>query len=275
MTGVNPGPQIRVVLPPVLRSGTAIPQGVQLTTDHPDLGVTAGVITSHAPAAVAARITVWPALGVTDTFDVTVLPATAPVLLAGVRLPDADPAVYAPRIAYSLHLALATPDGTVTRLNDDRGILFPRAVPTEHADIHRVRTLTDPWVFAVPGGYAVVASPALPDGSPEPAADAAVLLFQSPDLVTYEEIGLVTVTSGGGLRHPRAAYDQARAEVVLWWTDDAGQAWSSHAAELRGPWAPPVASAPVVPVGRRPGLSSRRTAHLCSATRRTRASAST
>src|SRR6185312_13786563 len=144
------------------------------------------------------------------------LPAGAAVLLAGTRHPDDDPAVYAPRIAFSLHLALATPDGAVTRLNDDRGVLFPRAVATEHLDIHRVRTLTDPWVFAVPGGYAVVASPALPDGTPEPSADSAVLLFQSPDLIRYDEIGLVRVATAGGVRRPRGVYDQARAELVLW-----------------------------------------------------------
>jgi GH43 family beta-xylosidase len=236
-----------VVLPPALRSGTAMPAGVQLTTDHPEIDVTAGMIASRAATAVVARITVSSAPEVTDTFDVTVLPAGAPVLLAGTRPPDADPAVYAPRIAFSLHLALATPDGAVTRLNDDRGVLFPRAVPTEHLDIHRVRTLTDPWVFTVPGGYAVVTSPALPDGSPEPSARSTVLLFQSPDLIRYEEIGLVRVANGGGVRRPRGVYDQARAELVLWWTDDEGRPWSSDAAVLRGPWTPPVAAAPQVP----------------------------
>jgi GH43 family beta-xylosidase len=235
------------VLPPVLSSCTAIPAGVQLTTDHPDVDVSAGVITSRAAAAVVARITVPAAAGGTDTFDVTVLPAGAPVLLAGTRRPNADPAVYAPRIAFSLHLTLTTPDGAVTRLNDDRGVLFPRADPTEHVDIHRVRTLTDPWVFAVPGGYVVVASPALPDGSPETSTSSAVLLFRSPDLIRYEELGLVRVSAGGGVRRPGGVYDQARAEFVLWWTDDEGRTWSSSAAALRGSWAPPVAAAPVVP----------------------------
>jgi hypothetical protein len=150
LTGSAPGP--RVVLPPVLGSGTVLPAGVQFATDHPDLDVTAGVLTSRAPTAVAARVTVSAGPRMTDAFDVTVLPAGAPVLLAGTRLPDPDPAVYGPRIAFSLHLALATPDGAVTRLGDDRGVLFPRAVHTEHPDIHRVRTLTDPWVFASPAG---------------------------------------------------------------------------------------------------------------------------
>lgn len=236
------------MLPLVLRSGTAVPAGVQLTTDHPDVDVTAGLITSRASAAVVARFAVAATREATDTFDITVLPAGAPVLLAGTRRPDTDPSVYSPRIAFSLHLALATPDGAVTRLNDDRGVLFPRAVPAEHVDIHRVRTLTDPWMFVVPSGYAVVASPALPDGSPEPSADSAVLLFRSPDLVTYEEIGLVRVAAGGGVLQPRGVYDQARAELVLWWKDDEGRTWSSHAAEPRGPWASPVPSQPVVPV---------------------------
>ncbi|WP_165944204.1 hypothetical protein [Micromonospora sp. KC213] len=243
MTDSSAAPQARVVLPSVLRSGTILPAGVRLTTDHPDVDVSSGVITSRAADAVVARITAPTASEATGTFDVTVLPADAPVLLAGTRRPDTDPAVYAPRIAFSLHLALATPDGAVTRLNDDRGVLFPRAVPTEHVDIHRVRTLTDPWVFAVPGGYAVVASPALSDGSPEPSANSAVLLFQSPDLIRYEEIGLVQVAAGGGVRQPRGVYDQVRAEFVVWWTDDEGEMWSCNAAGLRGPWAPPIPAA--------------------------------
>jgi GH43 family beta-xylosidase len=228
-----------VVLPPVLHSGTALPAGVRLTTDHPDVDATAGVITSRAATAVAARVTVATAAEVTESFDVTVLPAGAPVLLVGTRRPDADPAVYAPGIAFSLHLALATPDGAVTRLNDDRGVLFPRAAPTEHVDVRRVRTLTEPWVFAAPDGYVVVASPGLPDGSPEPSAGSSVLLFQSPDLIEYEEIGLVEVAEGGGVRRPGGAYDQARAEFVLWWTDDEGRPWSTSGAAPRGPWAPP------------------------------------
>ncbi len=235
------------MLPPVVCSGTAMPAGVQLSTDHPDVDVTAGVITSRVATAVVARVAVLAAPEVADAFDVTVLPAGAPVLLAGTRQPDSDSAVYASSIAFSLHLALATPDGAITRLNDDRGVLFPRAVPTEHVDIHRVRTLTDPWAFAIPGGYAIVASPGLPDGSPDPSAGSNVLLFQSPDLIGYEEIGLVRVADGGGVRGPRAVYDQARKEIVLWWTDDEGRAWSTHAAALRGPWAPAVEAAPVVP----------------------------
>jgi len=248
LTSSSPGSRARVVLPPVIRSGTALPGGDRLGTDHPDVDVTSGVITSRAATTVGARVTVAAGLEATDTFDITVLPANAPTLLVGTRRPDANPAVYGPRIAFSLHLALATPDGAITRLNDDRGVLFPRAVPTEHVDVHRVRTLTDPWVFAAPGGYVVVASPALPDGSPELSAASAVLLFESPDLIRYEEIGLVRVATGGGVRRPRGVYDQARAQLVLWWTDDEGQAWSSRAAVLRGPWAPPVAAAPVVPV---------------------------
>ncbi len=212
-----------MVLPPILGSGTALPAGVQFATDHPDIDVTGGVLTNRAPTAVAARVTVSAAPQVTDAFDVTVLPAGAAVLLAGTRLADPDPAVYAARIAFSLHLALATPDGAVTRLGDDRGVLFPRAVRTEHLDVYRVRTLTDPWVFAVPGGYAVVASPALPDGSPEPSAGSALLLFTSPDLIRYEELGLVPLAGGGGVRRPRGAYDGSRGQFVLWWTDDEGR----------------------------------------------------
>ncbi|MEU7872883.1 family 43 glycosylhydrolase [Dactylosporangium sp. NPDC049140] len=202
----------RVILPPVVRAGTA------------------------AAALVTAEV-----------FEITVLPADAPVLLAGTRRPDPDPDVYPARLAYALHLTLVSAEGAVTRLNDDRAVLFPRSVPTEHLDVHRVRTLTDPWVFATPDGYTIVATPALRDGTPEPAAASSVLLFHSPDLIEYQEIGLVRLAGGGGVRRPRGVYDSARAEHVLWWTDDAGRAWSSRSATPAGPWGAPEPGAPEVP----------------------------
>jgi GH43 family beta-xylosidase len=170
-----------------------------------------------------------------------------PVLLAGTRRPDADPDVYPPRLAFGLHLTLVTAEGAVTRLNDGRAVLFPRSVPTEHLDVRRVRTLTDPWVFATPDGFAIVASPALRDGLPEPAAASSVLLFRSADLVSYQEIGLIQVAGGGGVRQPRGVYDSAHAEYVLWWTDDAGRQCSSRSAALPGPWRPASPGVPAVP----------------------------
>lgn len=184
----------------------------------------------------------------------TAVPAPgAPTLLAGTRRPNADPAVYAPRIAYSLHLALVAADGTITRLNDDRGVLFPRSVPTDQLDVRRLRTLTDPWVFATPDGYAIVASPADGDGRPDGDSESSVLLFRSADLIAYDEIGLVRV-GAGGVRRPRGGYDSARDEYLLWWTDDDGRPWSSHAAALAGPWRQPSAGAPPVPAPALPDL---------------------
>jgi hypothetical protein len=93
----------------------------------------------------------------------------------------------------------------------------------------------------------VVASPALPDGSAEPSADSAVLLFASPDLIRYEEIGLVPVADGGGVRRPRGVYDGSRGQLVLWWSDDDGRPWSAGAGALPGPWTSPARQAPLVP----------------------------
>jgi GH43 family beta-xylosidase len=242
----------RVILPPVLRAGLTTVAGVRLVSDHPDIEVTDGLITSRAAGAVTTRIRVVPVdagggIAEPDAFEVTVLPASAPVLLAGTRRPDPDPAVYPPRLAFGLHLTMVTAEGAVTRLNDARAVLFPRSVPTEHLDVGRVRTLSDPWVFAIPGGHAIVASPALRDGTPEPSAASSVLMFRSADLIGYEEVGLVRLADGGGVRRPRGVYDSARAEHVLWWTDDAGRTWSSRSATPLGPWGPATPGAPAVP----------------------------
>ncbi|WP_327002674.1 family 43 glycosylhydrolase [Dactylosporangium sp. NBC_01737] len=242
----------RVILPPVLRSGVATGAGVRLVTDHPALDVTGGRIAGRATDPVTAVIQVVPAAAdgrsaEPEAFAVTVLPAAAPALLAGTRRPDPDPDVYPPRLALGLHLTLVSAEGAVTRLNDGRAVLFPRSVPTGHLDVRRVRTLHEPWVFATPDGYSVVASPGRRDGSPEPAADSSVLVFRSADLIHYEEIGLVPVSVGGGVRRPRGVYDSARAEYVLWWRDDAGRDWSARSATVPGPWGPATPGAPAVP----------------------------
>ncbi|GAA3211926.1 hypothetical protein [Nonomuraea helvata] len=153
----------RVVLPPVLVSGTSIGPDAVLSTGHPDLEVREGVITSRSAGTVQAAISV-----------------------AG-------------------------------------------AVMTDVQDVRRIRTLADPHLFHTPTGYGVVATACLPDGTPEPY----VLIFTTPDLVHYEELGPVDLAAvdlgtvdlgaGGRVFRPRAVYDGARDEYVLWWTDGAGE----------------------------------------------------
>ncbi|MEV4111214.1 family 43 glycosylhydrolase [Nonomuraea sp. NPDC049695] len=246
----------RVVLPPVLVSGTSIGPDAVLSTGHPDLEVREGVITSRSAGAVQATISVAGAEG----FAVTVLPeASTSHVVSYTREPDPDPAVYSAPLAFSMHLALSSPGDEVRPLNDDHGVLFPRAVMTDVLDVRRIRTLADPHLFHTPAGYGVVATPCLPDGTPEPY----VLICTTPDLVHYEEVGVVDLGTGGRVSRPRAVYDGARDEYVLWWTDGAGERMFTTMKTLDAEPLPARPGSPLVPASEPPALGEGRRAASC------------
>ncbi|WP_433440784.1 family 43 glycosylhydrolase [Nonomuraea sp. CA-141351] len=243
----------RVVLPPVLVSGTSVGPDFVLSTGHPDVEVREGVITSRSAGAVQATISV---AGAGD-FAVTVLPeASTSHVVSYTREPDPDPAVYSAPLAFSMHLAMSSPGGEPSPLNDDHGVLFPRAVMTDVLDVRRIRTLADPHLFHTPAGYAVVASPGLPDGTPEPS----VLIFTTPDLIDYEEVGVVDLGTGDRVCRPRAVYDGAHDEYVLWWTNGAGDQMFTTMRTLDARPLPARPGAPLVPGCEPPPLGEGRRA---------------
>lgn len=144
-------------------------------------------------------------------------------LIAYTRPPAPDPNLRSAAIAYSLHLALEHPDGRVERLNDDSGVLFARSVAGEEPDVHDVRTLREPRLFrTTSGGFGVVALRCLSDGSPDPEATNSVLLFTSDDLLDFDELGLLELPVGGGVRHPWVRYDARAGRYELGWEEASG-----------------------------------------------------
>ena len=116
-------------------------------------------------------------------------------LLNYTRLPLED-AVYANRLAYSVHFALQGEDGAWTALNHNSGVLFVKA--TENADGSlNPKSLKNPWVFGLhDGGYGVFAVRTLAEGDEDTEDLGTAVFWTSKDLVRFEEKGLVKFTDG-------------------------------------------------------------------------------
>ena len=106
------------------------------------------------------------------------------------RLPLED-AVYANRLAYSMHLALRNEDGSWTALNHNSGVLFVKATENENGSLNP-KSMKNPWLFSLKeGGYGVFAVRTLANGEEDTEDLGTAVLWTSRDLVRYEEKGLV------------------------------------------------------------------------------------
>ncbi|MFS0724162.1 family 43 glycosylhydrolase [Paenibacillus sp. 1P07SE] len=152
-----------------------------------------------------------------------------------------DEQVYAPKLAYSMHLAYSEDGADYRPLNHNSGVLFAKATENEHGQL-LAKSLKNPYLFARPDGtFGVVAVRTEPGGEPDASSCGSVLLFVTADLLQYEEIGLLDLQGGTDVDDVMCVYDEAREGYVIRWRDASGDYYASCVAELgdqRGASAP-------------------------------------
>lgn len=181
-------------------------------------------------------------------------------LLSYTRIPTNREEANNADIALSMHLALRSHvDGEWTPLNENYGIFFAAAVPLAtvptcargalsassrfagegdapasaavemqaampDVDI-ALKSLTDPYLFRLKDGrFAIVATRTARGGDPDGSESNSFLLAVSVDLLSYTQLGQVTVAGAHGVHRPAAAYDAAHGCYVVRWQDDDGNA---------------------------------------------------
>lgn len=228
----------RYVLRPTIVSGTTLPAAqpghtVAYSTSTAGVSITDNVLRTSAGAPVTAKVTLTlrsadPSIDaqVTKDFTVTVLPEQLARYVLSYERAVVDTATYSGKLAYSMHLGLGSTPGDFKALNDNYGILFAKAAPTGSLDILNTRTLRNPYVFQLDtGGYGIVATRALDNGSDDSSAASSLLYFTSPDLKTYTEVGLVDLGVTSGVNKPKAVWDSASSMYRVAWTADDGTAY--------------------------------------------------
>ena len=226
----------RFVIPSVVRSGAAVPTApegttLEITGVEGPVEVAAAITSSSdepVDADVSVRITdASTGVGVSRTFAVRVLPASAPQLLAYNRNPTSVAEANNADVALSMHLALSA-DGGWTPLNENYGIFFPKtssAVPANGPAENLIRSLRNPHIFYLEDGtFGIVATRTARNGGADGTQTNRMLFARSTDLLSYQEVGLVDVGVTSGVNDPAVVWDSAAERYLVSWTSDAGAA---------------------------------------------------
>lgn len=238
----------RYVLRPTIVSGTSLPAAqaghtIAYSTSTAGVSITDNVLRTSGSAPVTAKVTLTLRSAdasvdaqVTKDFTVTVLPEQLARYVLSYERAVVDTATYSGKLAYSMHLGLGTTTGDFKALNDNYGILFAKAATTGSLDILNTRTLRNPYVFQLDvGGYGVVATRAIDNGSDDSSAASSLLYFTSPDLKTFTEVGLVDLGVTNGVNKPKAVWDSASSAYRVAWTADDGTAYHTSFGSLSIP----------------------------------------
>ena len=141
-------------------------------------------------------------------------------------------ALYDPRLAYSMHLAYSEDGKEYRALNHNSGVLFVKATENEDGSLNP-KSLKNPWLFALPdGGFAVAAVRIEGDGGEDEESRGCAVFFASPDLIEYEELGLLKL----GTEHVErisCVYERESGCFRILWQERTGEWFSAVLRNLR------------------------------------------
>jgi GH43 family beta-xylosidase len=154
-------------------------------------------------------------------------------ILCYTRLPQEE-MIYAPKLAYSMHLGYSE-DGTYfTDLNHNSGVLFAKATDNEDGTMN-AKSLKNPYLFYMEDKtFGVVAVRTEAYGENDAQSKGKVLLFTSPDLLQYKEVGLVDLKADTYVNDVSCEYDEDRKAYVIWWSDEAGNYYKNRITDITG-----------------------------------------
>lgn len=144
-------------------------------------------------------------------------------ILCYTREPKED-IIYANRLAYSMHLAWKDKNGEFIPFHHNEGLLYAKAVSREDGTL-TAKSLKNPWIFAGENNvYGVVAVRTEAEGEDDKESEGCVLVFESKDLVHYQEIGLLRLQQSGFIKETRCMFDRNTGKYQIFWTGEDG-AW--------------------------------------------------
>lgn len=136
-----------------------------------------------------------------------------------------------PEVTRSGHLALSADGTTFTPLNSGTGVVFPKVSGMTETNNGTKRYLAQPYVFRLEGdeGFGLIARRTNDAG----AADASgALVFTSPDLVDWTEVGYVPLPGQGTTGAVSAEWDSRANAYRIVWTTAAGSALTGTTADF-------------------------------------------
>lgn len=121
----------------------------------------------------------------------------------------------------AMHLALSSDGQHFRPLRNNTGILFPKADFTEGKPQGTTKVLRDPWIFRKKDGTYGVCGVRRNENAPDPLSAGSIMLFESADLVRYQETGFLKAADSE-VRSPRCCFDEKKDTYYLEWETDEG-----------------------------------------------------
>jgi GH43 family beta-xylosidase len=137
-----------------------------------------------------------------------------------------------PEVTRTGHLALSADGTSFTALNSGAGLVFPTVSAMTETNNGVKRYLARPYVFRLTGddGFGLIARRTSDTG----AADAAgALVFTSPDLVDWTEVGFLALPVQGSAGAVSAEWDSRVSAYRLAWTSTAGSILTGTTVDFR------------------------------------------
>lgn len=152
-------------------------------------------------------------------------------VLCYTRIPQEE-AIYAPKLAYSMHLAYSEDGIYFKDLNHNSGILFAKATDNEDGTLH-AKSLKNPFIFYMEdGSFGVVAVRIEADGGNDKQSKGKVLLFTSSDLLQYKEVGLLDLKGDIYVNDISCRYEVEKKAYVIQWSDEKGNYYKNSITDI-------------------------------------------
>lgn len=152
-------------------------------------------------------------------------------LLCYTRVP-VDETTYAPKLAYSMHVAYSENKCDFQPLNHNSGILFAKATDNSDGTLN-AKSLKNPYLFyRKDGSFGVLAISVLGDGSEDISSKGSVLFFTSTDLLHYKEEGLIDLKGDTFVQDITCHYDMSQMKYIIRWSDTEGNYYQNKTSDL-------------------------------------------
>lgn len=126
--------------------------------------------------------------------------------------------IYSEKLAYSLHLAIQTPDCNVEPLNSDSGILYAKAIVQEDGTL-KAKSLVNPIIFKSASTYGVLARRVEADGTNESDAVQTYLYFQTNNFTEYNLVEEIQIKEQSFLKLLDCQYNSNSDTYIFYWTN--------------------------------------------------------
>lgn len=147
-------------------------------------------------------------------------------ILCYTRKPLED-AVYAQKLADSMHIALVDVKGKVVILNNNYGVLFAKSVEGDNG-VLCAKSLKNPWIFCLKNGeYGVIAERIEVDGSDDESSKGSILFYKTSDFISYTSENLVKL-GNEYIAEATCSYDNDNDEYIVYWCTNDGKYYCSR-----------------------------------------------